>query len=82
VLRRYSLRDSMRDPADAHRIGNRNQIFDPGYLPGEIGIYMLENGMTFPEPILHLLLGHNYFEFTNLAAILSEVYAEEKDNWA
>jgi len=28
------------------------------------------------------LLNHNVIEFTNLAAILPEVYAEEKDNWA
>lgn len=27
------------------------------------------------------LLGHNFAEYTNLGAILPEVYAQEKDNW-
>ncbi len=38
------LDDPFGDPADALRIEDRNKIFDPGYLPGEKGIFMLENG--------------------------------------
>ena len=43
---------------------------------------MIPDGMVFPEIIVSNLLGHNFAEFTNLAAILPSVYAEEKDNWA
>lgn len=43
---------------------------------------MIPDGMVFPEPVVAELLGHNFAEFTNLAAILPEVYSEEKDNWA
>ena len=43
---------------------------------------MIPDGMVFPEIVLSNLLGHNFAEFTNLAAILPSVYAEEKDNWA
>ncbi len=32
------------NPADALRIEDRNKIFEPGYLPGEAGYYLLENG--------------------------------------
>lgn len=42
---------------------------------------MIPDGMVFPEPVVADLLGHNFAEFTNLAAILPEVYAEEKDSW-
>ncbi len=45
-------------------------------------VKLIPDGMEFPEPILHALLGHNFLEFTNLSVILPEVYAEEKDNWA
>ena len=43
---------------------------------------MIPDGMVFPEPIVAQLLGHNFAEFTNLAAILPDVYAEEKERWA
>ena len=43
---------------------------------------MIPDGMVFPEIVVSNLLGHNFAEFTNLAAILPSVYAEEKDNWA
>lgn len=42
---------------------------------------MIPDGMVFPEPVVADLLGHNFAEFTNLAAILPEVYAQEKDHW-
>ncbi len=45
-------------------------------------VKLLPDGMVFPEPILRMLLGHNFLEYTNLSVILPEVYAEEKDNWA
>lgn len=45
------------------------------------GVKLLPEGMTFPEPIVAQLLAHNFAEYTNLAAILPKVYAEEKDNW-
>ncbi|HAL74189.1 MAG TPA: hypothetical protein DCM45_03730 [Clostridiales bacterium] len=34
------------------------------------------------KPLLSALLEHNFSEFTNLAAILPKLYAEEKNNWA
>lgn len=43
---------------------------------------MIPDTMVFPEEVVAQLLGHNFAEFTNLAAILPSVYAEEKDNWA
>ena len=43
---------------------------------------MIPDGMVFPEPVVAELLGHNFAEFTNLAAILPEVYAQEKVHWA
>ena len=33
------------------------------------------------KPIIENLQQHNFYEFTNLADILPELYAEEKDNW-
>lgn len=53
--------------------------------------YQIENGVekcvapegfTIPEKGLASQLQHHFFEFTNLAAILPQIYAEEKDNWA
>ena len=39
------------------------------------------DGVTIPDMPNIKLLEHNVIEFTNLAAILPLVYAEEKDNW-
>lgn len=44
-------------------------------------IKALPEGMRFPEVAVMSLAMHNIKEFTNLAAILPELYAEEKDNW-
>jgi hypothetical protein len=44
-------------------------------------IKALPDGMRFPEVAVMSLAMHNIKEFTNLAAILPELYAEEKDNW-
>ena len=33
------------------------------------------------KPLLVNTLSHNFFEFNNLASILPEVYAQEKDAW-
>lgn len=40
---------------------------------------ILPEGSCIPEPVLKGLYAHNIKEFTNLAAILPEVYAENKD---
>ena len=39
------------------------------------------DGVEIPSVVGTSLLKHNVIEFVNLAAILPEVYAEEKDNW-
>lgn len=44
-------------------------------------IKALPDGMRFPEMAVMSLAMHNVKEFTNLAAILPSLYAEEKDNW-
>lgn len=41
----------------------------------------IPDGMSIPSAAPIALLRHNVVEFTNLAAILPEVYAQEKDNW-
>ena len=43
--------------------------------------YLMPGGMPFPVELAKQLLGHNFNEFTNLARILPQVYAEEKNNW-
>ncbi len=50
-------------------------------IDGE-GKCLLPPGMKFPEEIVKQLIGHNFNEFTNLGAILPELYAENKDDWA
>lgn len=54
-----------------------------GYGLNEEGelIKLLPEGVSVPIAGPHALYGHNIKEYTNLAAILPEVYAEEKDNW-
>lgn len=47
-----------------------------------VGKCLLPSEVKLPEPLVASLLGHNFYEFTNLAEILPSVYAEEKDNWA
>ncbi|MCL1895638.1 MAG: phloretin hydrolase [Clostridiales bacterium] len=42
----------------------------------------IPDGMALPDEMAIGALRHNVIEYTNLAAILPEVYAEEKDNWA
>ncbi len=41
----------------------------------------IEDGDRFPDFAVMSLALHNVKEFTNLAAILPELYAQEKDNW-
>ena len=41
----------------------------------------IPDGFVVPKIAPIMLLKHNVIEFTNLAAILPSVYAEEKDNW-
>ena len=41
----------------------------------------IPDGVEIPSLAPIALLKHNVIEFTNLAAILPAVYAEEKDNW-
>lgn len=54
-----------------------------GYGLDENGtlIKLLPDGVRVPEAGPRALFGHNIKEYSNLAAILPEVYAEEKDNW-
>lgn len=47
---------------------------------GEL-IKILPEGMKVPEIAVRNLFKHNIKEFSNLAKILPDVYAEEKDNW-
>ena len=41
----------------------------------------IPDGVSIPAAPNTMLLRHNVIEYTNLAAILPSVYAEEKDNW-
>jgi phloretin hydrolase len=45
-------------------------------------VKVIPDGTVIPEFVPVALLNHNVKEFTNLAAILPKVYAEEKENWA
>ncbi len=49
-------------------------------IDGEI-IKVVPDGASVPEIVAKGLFAHNIKEFTNLAAILPEVYAENKDNF-
>ena len=44
-------------------------------------VKVVPDGVQVPEFVPKGLFAHNIKEFANLAAILPEVYAEEKDNW-
>lgn len=44
-------------------------------------VKVIPEGMALPIQVPMGLFAHNLKEFTNLAAILPLVYAEEKDNW-
>ena len=44
-------------------------------------VKLLPEGVSVPEMGPRALFGHNIKEFTNLASLLPELYAEEKDNW-
>ena len=44
-------------------------------------VKVLPDGMRYPDMAAMSLALHNVKEFTNLAAILPSLYAEEKDNW-
>lgn len=44
-------------------------------------VRVLPVGMRYPDAAAMTLALHNVKEFTNLAAILPSLYAEEKDNW-
>lgn len=54
-----------------------------GYGLDEAGrlIKLVPEGASVPEAAPRALFGHNIKEFTNLAAILPQLYAEEKDRW-
>ena len=51
-----------------------------GMMDGEIRCTLPE-GVKVPVEVSKGLFAHNIKEFTNLAAILPEVYAENKDNF-
>lgn len=42
---------------------------------------IVPEGVSVPVEAVRWLFGHNIKEFTNLASILAEVYAENKDNF-
>ena len=44
-------------------------------------VKVLPDGVRLPDFVPQNLFGHNIKEFTNLAAILPQVYAENKDLW-
>ena len=47
---------------------------------GEI-VKLIPDGVSIPEMVPRALYGHSIKEYSNLAAILPSLYAEEKDNW-
>ncbi|MCD8019096.1 MAG: phloretin hydrolase [Clostridiales bacterium] len=51
-----------------------------GYVNGEV-VKVLPDDAKVPEIVPRSLFAHNIKEFTNLAAILPQVYAENKDNF-
>ena len=51
-----------------------------GYQEGKV-VKVMPDGVRCPDVVPMGLFAHNIKEFANLAAILPEVYAEEKDNW-
>jgi len=44
-------------------------------------IKVIPEGKSVPEIVPRSLFKHNIKEFTNLAAILPQLYSEEKNNW-
>lgn len=50
------------------------------YVDGKL-TKILPEGVKVPEMGPRALFAHNIKEYANLAAILPEIYAEEKDNW-
>lgn len=44
-------------------------------------IKLIPDGASIPEHIPRALFNHNIKEYSNLAAILPNIYKEEKDNW-
>ena len=54
-----------------------------GYSIDEQGnaVKLVPEGQQIPEALPRALFGHNIKEYSNLASILPEIYAEEKDNW-
>lgn len=51
-----------------------------GYVNGK-DVKFIPEGVRYPDAAPMTLAMHNVKEFTNLAAILPSLYAEEKDNW-
>ncbi|WP_411682182.1 DAPG hydrolase family protein [Clostridium thailandense] len=51
-----------------------------GLVNGEV-VKVVPEGVTIPEIVPRSLFSHTIKEYANLAAILPELYAEEKDNW-
>ena len=56
---------------------------DPEFRPNEKGeiVKLIPDGEAIPEFVPRALYGHNIKEYSNLASILPQIYAEEKDNW-
>ena len=54
-----------------------------GYSIDDSGkaVKLVPDGQRIPEMMPRALFGHNIKEYANLAAILPEIYSEEKDNW-
>lgn len=52
------------------------KLMDDGSL-----VSVIPEGESVPEAAPRALFGHNIKEYANLAVILPQVYAEEKDNW-
>lgn len=55
-----------------------------GYTIDDNGkaVKTIPDGFTVPDAGPYCLLNHNVKEFSNLAKILPDLYAEEKDHWA
>ena len=51
-----------------------------GLVDGRL-VKLVPDGVSVPEEVPMGLFAHNLKEFGHLAAILPQVYAENKDNW-
>lgn len=81
-----AIKNGPSDPSTALRIDDKNDLFKPGYLPGEFGYWTFEDGTALLANLTEMpaiapktLLEHNVKEFINLAKILSTLYLEESE---